>query len=310
MAESIGFLAVRNGFLAESIGFLTEGNGFLAESNGFLTVGNGFLAESNGFLTVGNGFLAESNGFLAEGKGLRGASTPPRGNAPLWHAKPLPQPPSAYDHATDNWVLCEVTETYENDHDGSVVDVTIRDHRGAVETVAATGEHPFWVVGEAREAARAVRFEGDTPDGGAWVGAQHLSLGDQLLTAHGQSATVIGLQVRNERLKVYILNVLRLHNYAVGNDGVLVHNQCWSTARKNYWKDHGPDGKAPTRKVLVKRRDGTIEEIIETKELHHITPQRDKGGHSADNLKQVWPTEHAKDDSFRRPGYTVLKVLE
>ena len=123
-------------------------------------------------------------------------------------------------------MLCEVTETYENDHDGAVVDVTIRDRSGAVESVAATREHPFWVVGEAKEAARAVRFEGDTPDGGAWVGAQHLSLGDQLLTAHGQSATVIGLQVRNERLKVYNLNVLRLHNFAVGDGGVLVHNRC------------------------------------------------------------------------------------
>ena len=33
-----------------------------------------------------------------------------------------------------------------------------------------------------------------------------------------------GLQVRTERTRVYNLNVLKLHNYAVGSDGVVVHN--------------------------------------------------------------------------------------
>jgi len=61
-------------------------------------------------------------------------------------------------------------------------------------------------------------------EGGRWVAARDLKTSDRLLLIDGRSATVTGLMIRLERTKVYNLKVARLHNYAVGNCGVLVHN--------------------------------------------------------------------------------------
>ncbi len=60
--------------------------------------------------------------------------------------------------------------------------------------------------------------------GGRWTEARWLRLGDVFLTKTGRSATVSGLTIRIERTKVYNLHVDRLHHYAVGEAGVLVHN--------------------------------------------------------------------------------------
>jgi len=85
----------------------------------------------------------------------------------------------------------------------------------------------------------------------------------------------------------------------------------WSAAREAYWKQHGPGGKAPTREVLVKdNKTGRIYQRTETKELHHLDPQRNNGSNAASNLKEVWPTEHGAIDPHRHPGYEVIKILE
>jgi hypothetical protein len=85
----------------------------------------------------------------------------------------------------------------------------------------------------------------------------------------------------------------------------------WSAAREAYWKQHGPNGKAPTREVLVRdNKTGQVYRRTETKELHHVDPQRNNGSNEASNLREVWPTEHAAIDPHRHPGYEVLQVLE
>ena len=61
--------------------------------------------------------------------------------------------------------------------------------------------------------------------GGRYINAGDLKLGDQLKLRDGSSAKVTNILLRQERLKTYNLHVLRLHNYAVGNAGVLVHNR-------------------------------------------------------------------------------------
>jgi RHS repeat-associated protein len=84
----------------------------------------------------------------------------------------------------------------------------------------------------------------------------------------------------------------------------------WSAAKRAYWKSHGRlDGKPPTRTVLVRLKNGSLKEIQESKELHHIKPQRSGGSHDPSNLKEVWPTEHAKIDPHRHTGYVVVRVL-
>ena len=48
----------------------------------------------------------------------------------------------------------------------------------------------------------------------------------------------------------------------------------------------------------------------ETKELDHKNPIRNGGSDDESNLREVWPTEHAKIDSQRRPGYEVIEVIK
>jgi RHS repeat-associated protein len=84
----------------------------------------------------------------------------------------------------------------------------------------------------------------------------------------------------------------------------------WTAARNTYWKQFGPGGKAPTREVLVRdTRTGQVYRRTETKELHHIDPQRAGGRHDPSNLREAWPTEHAALDPHRHPGYEVIRIL-
>jgi hypothetical protein len=79
--------------------------------------------------------------------------------------------------------------------------------------------------------------------GGRWTEARWLRLGDQFLTKTGHSATVVGLCIRIERIRVYNLNVDRLHSYAVGDGaGVLVHNNCPGEAWRLWRKGRAPRG--------------------------------------------------------------------
>jgi hypothetical protein len=147
----------------------------------------------------------------------------------------------SYDPDTGQWQYCEVAETYELAYDGEFTDVTyiVNGMGPLTETVSATGNHPFWVQSPGSGAAPltqrplALHHTGEDaeylgPNGGRWVQARHLTPGDQLLLKDGRSATVCGLTVRTERTRVYNLNVLELHNYAVGTNGLLVHNARYS----------------------------------------------------------------------------------
>ena len=77
-------------------------------------------------------------------------------------------------------------------------------------------------------------------NGGRWTEARWLRLGDVFLTRTGKSATVSGLTIRIERVKVYNLHVEGLHLYAVGEAGVLVHNS--GTVKVTHWgPNRAPD---------------------------------------------------------------------
>ena len=147
-----------------------------------------------------------------------------------------------YDHAGTmsllylendlQWQLARVEQVFEHDYLGDIVALTIVHEDGSSETIEATGNHPFWVVEGDRLAERPAVEElpdaerGLNPygNGGRWTEARWLRLGDVFLTRTGKSATVSGLIIRTERVKVYNLHVEGLHLYAVGEHGVLVHN--------------------------------------------------------------------------------------
>ena len=139
---------------------------------------------------------------------------------------------AAYNHETGKWEPKQVAQTFVNDYDGKLVEIQVTNGDNQTDTITATIKHPFWVVsGEGLEARPlAIKHAGSHAvtqrQGGRWVNSNDLKIGDQLLLGNSKSATVTGLLVRNEKTKVYNFEVEELHNYAVGWDGVLAHNNC------------------------------------------------------------------------------------
>jgi len=80
-------------------------------------------------------------------------------------------------------------------------------HIGA-ETITATPEHPFWVVGA------------------GWTAAGELRRGSAVLTKDGIVVHVDAVERREGEFKVYNFEVSTAHTYYVSALGVLVHNQC------------------------------------------------------------------------------------
>lgn len=74
------------------------------------------------------------------------------------------------------------------------------------ETIQATEEHPFYVVGH------------------GWKGAIHLNLGERIVTQTGAIAQVEAKWVRLTKAAVYNFTVDANHNYFVSSDRILVHN--------------------------------------------------------------------------------------
>ena len=77
-------------------------------------------------------------------------------------------------------------------------------------TVTSTAEHPFWV------------------DGRGWTPVRELQPGDKLVDAEGVRVEVVSTRSTGESTTVHNFQVEFLHNYHVliGNQWVLVHNQC------------------------------------------------------------------------------------
>jgi len=104
--------------------------------------------------------------------------------------------------------------------------------------------------------------------------------------------------------------------------------ECWSTARKNFWKNEAKanpgryspanlarmlEGKAPRMRVRVRSRStGDILEKEVCLELHHAEiPQRTGGAgvHSPSNLDILTPWEHEAADEFRHTGSDLVETL-
>jgi hypothetical protein len=132
------------------------------------------------------------------------------------------------DPRTGEWSRGQVMRPLTHDYAGDVVTVTVGNER-----IDATGNHPFWVMaGEglqerpaAHDVPSAERQALREATSGRWVEARSLQPGDALLLRSGATATVEELYSRQVEQKVYNLEVAGLHTYAVGGDGVLVHNK-------------------------------------------------------------------------------------
>jgi hypothetical protein len=96
----------------------------------------------------------------------------------------------------------EVARTFER-----IAPVVIDVHIGT-ETISATPEHPFWVIGA------------------GWTAAGELRRGNALLTKDGVVVHVDNVERRQGQFKVYNFEVSVSHTYYVSSLGVLVHNNC------------------------------------------------------------------------------------
>ncbi|MBI3837748.1 MAG: hypothetical protein HY288_07420 [Planctomycetia bacterium] len=129
------------------------------------------------------------------------------------------------DLTTGRWRLCPVVETYEAEYVGDLIEVTVEGKR-----IESTYHHPFWVV-EGQHLDERPRpdhveraAEPSAIVAGRWVDAGDLQIGDVLLLKADRRVPVEALDVRQVVQTVYNFHVHDLHNYAVGPDHVLVHN--------------------------------------------------------------------------------------
>jgi hypothetical protein len=131
----------------------------------------------------------------------------------------------AYDLIAGCWRACRVLETFSRLYEGNSTFVKV-----AGETIESTLLHPYWVVsGEAlpdrprRKHLHPVPETSKTP--GRWVDAGDLRVGDELLIRDGRIVNVEAVRSAPFVDKVYNILVDDLHSYAVGQHGVLVHNE-------------------------------------------------------------------------------------
>jgi hypothetical protein len=130
----------------------------------------------------------------------------------------------AFDLVANHWKLRHVIGTYQHEHEGNMVVVSV-----AGEEIQSTGHHPWWVIrGEGLSQrpqpdhvpVNPIGFHGE----GRWVDAIDMRVGDVLLLRSGEQAAITSLEVRQARLPVYNFHVEELQCYAVGYTQILVHN--------------------------------------------------------------------------------------
>lgn len=115
------------------------------------------------------------------------------------------------------------------------VAVTVAGGFGTLQRIEATTEHPFWV------------------ENTGWVAACLLREGDQLKGIDGSdSLRVVSAQLTDTTKDVFNFEVLEIHNYFVGTDGVLVHND--SSESKATAPQEGRRVDAPTPKPRAAAR--------------------------------------------------------
>lgn len=132
-------------------------------------------------------------------------------------------------------VLAQYGNRYED-----TVRVTARDADGRRQTIVSNRIHPYFArlaasALIATSSATAIASEGHVYrgeiDGGAWVDAQHLDIGDELLTDRNGWQTIEHVVIEPEPLDAYNLTVDEYSTYFVAGDAeaspVWVHNRCF-----------------------------------------------------------------------------------
>jgi hypothetical protein len=130
----------------------------------------------------------------------------------------------SYNLKTQHWETRLVLETFRRNYVGDVVAVQFEE-----ETINATGGHPFWVIEGSDLETRPLCdclpcTEQNLSPNGRWVYARDLQIGDKIQSRANDLQKVLGLTIEITETLVYNFLVDDLHNYAVGNSDLLVHN--------------------------------------------------------------------------------------
>lgn len=139
-------------------------------------------------------------------------------------------------------VLAQYSNTYEE-----TVHTRVRDKSGKEHTLSSNRIHPFFARVAAgvllTVAAEGHVYAGDIDDG-AWVDAQHLQVGDELLGSDNEWQEVVSTQVQVAELQAYNLTVDGYSTYYVAGDesaaGVWVHNVCFDN-KPDYFSERAPE---------------------------------------------------------------------
>ncbi len=134
------------------------------------------------------------------------------------------QPVWGYDLVSSVWQLRRVLRTYSRLCEGLAASLTV-----AGETIVSTSRHPFLVIrGEDLDSRPRLGHLAEVPKGattpGRWVDAADLRVGDELVLLDSQVGRVDQIQLYPFFDRVYNFEVDDLHCYAVGQAGILVHN--------------------------------------------------------------------------------------
>ena len=130
----------------------------------------------------------------------------------------------AFDLSAGQWTHDRISKQRPYNYAGDLITVEM-----GFAGVEVTGNHSFYVLRGNGLAGRPAPRE--IPDdelagmaGGRWVEARDLKVGDVLRVKNGGELGITGLSSREERIEVYHLEIERQHNYAIRDEGILVHN--------------------------------------------------------------------------------------
>jgi Pretoxin HINT domain/Fibronectin type III domain len=121
-----------------------------------------------------------------------------------------------YDEISKTVTFQKVVHTFKKTTDKLVRVVIGKD------TLWATPEHPFFIVDNLADGSRL----------GNWMSAESLKSDFKVLLSNGLYAEVKSVNVLDTTATVYNFEVENTHNYYVGTEGVLVHNDCIALDKK------------------------------------------------------------------------------
>jgi Pretoxin HINT domain/ParB-like nuclease domain len=126
--------------------------------------------------------------------------------------------------------------TSHGEQSQAVVTLTLETDEKKLEVIETTPEHPFAVrVGQDGEIA--------------WVNAIDIEGGQTLARADGKAGRLISRIVEARDVQLYNLSISEVHNYFVGTNKWLVHNQNQSSSG-NFTPGHGLKGDSDTKQVI------------------------------------------------------------